>query len=112
MEFRVDTVAAPSLDNDKAPRGCVFLNDLSKFSNWYTWFDYLDGHVQGLPGRFNESNRVRISFGLVADVVSLVNIGMVSAMVQRNIEVKNVAIKKDSLIRDSVAYNLIRRCTQ
>lgn len=81
VEFRVDTVAAPSLDNDKAPRGCVLLNDLAKLSNWHTWFDYLDSHIQGLPGRFDESDRVRIRFGLVANIVRLVDIGMISAVV-------------------------------
>jgi hypothetical protein len=37
---------------------------------------------------------------------------MIAPVVQGNIEVENIAIKKDPLIRDTVAYNLIRRCTQ
>jgi hypothetical protein len=36
---------------------------------------------------------------------------MISAVVQRNIEVQNVTIEKNPLIGDSMAYNLIRRCT-
>jgi hypothetical protein len=35
---------------------------------------------------------------------------MVSAVVQRNIEVKNIAIEQDPLIRNAVAYYLIYRC--
>lgn len=56
MEFRVDTVAAPSLDDDKASRGSVLFNDLAKLTDGGTGFDYLDSHVQGLPRRFNESD--------------------------------------------------------
>jgi hypothetical protein len=36
---------------------------------------------------------------------------MISAVVDRNVEVENVAIKKNSLIRDAVAYNFIGRST-
>lgn len=111
MEFRVDTVAAPSLDDDQTPRGCVLFDDLAKLPNRHTRFDDLNGHVQGLPRRFDESDRVRIRFGLVANVVGFVQVGMISAVVQRNIEVENVAIKKNSLIRNAVAYNLIGRST-
>lgn len=105
-------MAAPSLDNGKSPRGCVLFDDLAKFSDRYTWFDYRNGHVQGLPRRFNESNRVRVRSSLVTNVVSLIQVGMISAMVDRNVEIENVPIKKNSLIGDTVAYNLIWRCTQ
>lgn len=112
VELRVDTMATPSLDNGKSPRGCVLFDDLAKFSDRYTWFDNRNGHVQGLPRRFNESDRVRIRSSFVTNVVSLIQVGMISTVVDRNVEIENVPIKKNSLIGDTVAYNLIWRCTQ
>lgn len=111
VELRVDPVAAPSLNDDKAPRRGVFLDDLAELANGDPWFDDLNSHVQGLARRFHEPNRVGIRFGLVANIVGLVQVGMVSTVVQRNVEVEDVAIQKNSLIRNAVAYNLIRRRT-
>ena len=88
----------------------MLFDNLAKLSNRHTWLDDLNRHVQGLSRRFNEFDRVRIRFGLIPDVVGLVQIGMVSAVVQRNIEVKNIAIEQDPLVRNAVAYYLIYRC--
>lgn len=45
VEFRVDTVAAPGLDNDKTSRSCVLFDDPAKVLNRCTWFEYLNGLV-------------------------------------------------------------------
>jgi hypothetical protein len=37
---------------------------------------------------------------------------VVSAVVDGDIQIENIAIKKDSLVRDAMAYNFIWGCTQ
>lgn len=81
VKLRIDTVAAPSFNNGKVPRGCVLLNDLAELSNRHTRFYDLDCHVQGLPRCFNKSYRVRVSSGLVTNIVGLIQVGVIAAVV-------------------------------
>lgn len=112
MKFRVDAVTTPSFDNGKTPGICVLFDDFSKFPNRGSGLDDCNGHVQGFPRCFNESDRIWVCFGLVTYVVGFVQIGMVSAVVDGDIQIENIAIKKDSLVGDAMAYNFIWGCTQ
>lgn len=88
----------------------VLLDDVSKLSNQNSRLHGLDRLLQALSGRLNNTDSIGVGLGFVADVVGLVQIRVVSLMVERHIDIQDVAVDKDTLIWDTVADDFVDRC--
>lgn len=89
----------------------MFFDDITKFPNENARLHRLDSLFKTFAGCLNNSNIVWISFGFIANIVRLVQIGMVTLVVERNIDVQDIAIDERSLIGNTVANNFVDRCT-
>lgn len=87
----------------------MLLDSRAKVPDQRAWFDERDGEIQCLPRRLHEANRVCVLQGARSDIVRLVEVGVVALVVDGNVQVDDVAVKKDTLIGNAVTYNLIRR---
>lgn len=109
VEDGVDTMADIGPDDAAAPRLGMSLNNVPKLAEQRARLDQLDSLLKAFASRLGDADRVRVSLGPVADVVSLIQIAMVAFMVQRDVEVDNITIKQDPLVRYPMANYLVNR---
>lgn len=107
MEELAHSMTAVRPDNTAVLLLGVLLNDVSKLADQNTRLDSLDRLLQTLAGSLDDTNSIRVSLGLLTNVVGLVEIGMVTSVVKRNVEIQNVAVHQHSLIRNSMANNFV-----
>jgi hypothetical protein len=107
MEKLADSVATVSSDNAAVVLLGMLLNNVTKFSDQSAGLNGLDRLIQALSCRLNHTNSIGVGLGLVSNVISLVQIGVVSFMVQGNIDVENIAIKQNALVRNTVADDFV-----
>jgi hypothetical protein len=93
MEELADSVTAVGPDDTAVLLLGVLLNDVSKLSDQNTGLDGLDGLLQALAGSLDNTDGVGVGLGLLANVVGLVEIGMISSVVERNIEVQDITVQ-------------------
>lgn len=86
---------------------CNLFNDVSKLSDQDTRLDSLDGLVKRLTCRLHYSYAVGIGLGPVANVVCFVKIGVISTMVQADVDVEDITIEENALIGNTVADNFV-----
>lgn len=98
-------------DNAAVPCLGMLLNDVTEFSDQSSWLYGLDSFVQALSCRLNDSHSIGVRLGLVTNIVRLIQIGMVTSVVKRNVDVENIAVEKDTLIGNTVTDDLIDRGT-
>ncbi len=113
VEQLVDAVAAVRADD----AAVLFLGDLfdnvAKLADQDTRLDRLDRLVQALARGLDNADIVRIGLGTVADVVRLVEIGMVPLVVECDVNVENISVQQDALVGDAVADDFVdRRATR
>jgi hypothetical protein len=89
----------------------VLLDNVAELSDQCTGLHSLDGLVQALSRCFNHANSIRISLGLVTNIVGLVQIGVVSLVVQRNINVEDIAVEENTLVWNAVTDYFVNGCT-
>jgi hypothetical protein len=82
-------------------------DNVPKITDGSAGLDKSDGQVQGLTGRLNQPYRFWVSGGPWTDIVGLVKICVVTFVVDGNVEVQNVTVQENTLIRDTVANHLI-----
>ena len=111
MEELADSVATVSSNDTAVVLLGVLLDNVTKFSDQGARLHSLDGLVQTLSRGFNHANSIGIGLGLVTNVVGLVQVGVVSLVIQGNIDVENIAVQQNTLIRDTVADDFVNRCT-
>lgn len=109
VEVGVDAVPAPGRDDVAVPRLGVLLDGVAELAERGTRLHELDGLVQALAGRLDDPHVVGVGLGSVADVVGLVEVGVVAFVVDGDVEVENIAVQEDSLVGDSVADDLVGR---
>ena len=112
MEQGIDAVAAIRLDDTEVLGLGVLLNDVAKIFNGDARLDMGDRLLKAFASRFDEADVVRITSGLVADVVSLVEIAVVAFVEEGDVEIENVAVLKDSLIWYAVTDDLVDGCAE
>lgn len=110
MEELSDAMTTVSSDDAAVLLLGVLLDDVSKLSNQNSRLHGLDRLLQALSGRLNNTDGIGVGLGFVADVVGLVQIRMVSLVVERHIDIQDVAVDKDTLIWDTVANDFVDRC--
>ena len=108
----MDAVAAPRRDDAAAPRPGVRLDDAAELADRRPGLDELDGLVQALARRLDDPDGVGVCPGAVADVVRLVEVGVVAPVVDGDVQVEDVAVQEDAVVWDPVADDLVRGSTQ
>ena len=97
------------LDNTELLRFGVFLDDIPKVADFDAWFDVLDGLCQTLPCGLDQTNSVRVGFGVLSDVICLVQITVVAFVEERDINIEDITVLENPLVRNAVADDLVRR---
>lgn len=108
MEELVDAVAAVRLDHTAVPLLRQLLNNVAWIAEQHPRLHDLDRLIQRVACRLDDANRVRICKRLVTNVVCLVNIAVESFMVERNVDVKDVAILQNALVGNTVANDFVQ----
>jgi hypothetical protein len=106
VKMRVDAVAHEISDHIAAPRLCVILDHVAELAKESTWSDESDSLIEAFSCRLDNAHGIGV-VPCPADVVCLVEIAVIALVVQRYIEVDDVAVEKDALIRDTMADNLV-----
>lgn len=107
MEQAVDAVANVRLDDVALLRLGVLVDGGAKVAEEDTRFDHRDGVVQAGARRFDDTHRVGVVTGLLADVVCLVEVAVVAVVVEGDIDVQDVAVDEDALVGDAVADDFV-----
>ena len=111
VEKLVDTVTTVRA-NDTAVLGLgVLLDNITEFTDQSARLNSLDSLIETLASAFNYANVIRVGLGAIANVVRLVKIGVVAVVVQGDVDVENVTVEQDSLIRNAVANDFVDGCT-
>jgi hypothetical protein len=87
----------------------MLFNDVAYIAKQHARFDDCNRKVQALPRCFHDTNRVWVRLCLVANVVRFVEIAVVAAIVDADVDVEDIAIKEDALVGYAVANDLVGR---
>ena len=112
VEESVDAMAAVRLDNAQVLCFGMFFDDIAEVLDGDAGFDMSDCLFETLPRRFNEPDIVRVGAGFVPYVVRLVEIAVIAFMEEGYVEVEDVAVLEDSLVRNAVAYDFVDGCAE
>lgn len=111
VEQLADSVAAVGSDDTAVSLLGVLLDNVSKLSDESTGLHSLNRLFQALSCRLDDTDGVGVRLSSVANVVCLVQIGMVAFVVEGNIDVENIAVEENTLIRNTVADDFVDGCT-
>jgi hypothetical protein len=111
VEKLANSMATVSSNNAAVVLLGVLLDNVAELPDQSAGLHSLDGLVQTLSRCLNHANSIRVSLGLVTNVVGLVQVGVVSLVVQRNINVEDITIEQNTLIGDTVADDFVDGCT-
>lgn len=111
VEGRVDTVADVSPDHRAVVGFGVLLNYVAELTEQRARLDFLDCQLQTFPSGFDNTDGVGVGLRAVAYIVCLVQIAVVALVVERYVQVDNVAIQQDTLVGNTVADDLVDRGT-
>lgn len=109
VEQLVDAVTTVTLDHTAVPALCVLLNHISGVPEQHTGLNQLNRLVQAFPRGFHDLNGIWVCLGLVSNIVRLVDISVESFVVQRNVDVDDIAIFQWPLVGDPVADGFVDR---
>lgn len=107
VEQLADAVATVCADDAAVLCLGVLFNNVSKLANLHTRLDGFDGLIQTLARSLNDAHVVWVGLGAVANVVRLVQVGVVALVVQGHINVEDIAVEEDALVGDTVADDLV-----
>lgn len=107
VEDTVDAVANISTDNAAVLALGMGLDRVAKVAEESAGLDHRNRLVQTLARSLNDPDSIRIGLGAVAYVIGLVEIAVEAFVVESDIKVDNIAIKKNALIGNAVANNLV-----
>lgn len=83
------------------------LDDVAELADQHTGLDCLDRLVQALARCLDHAHVVRVRLGPVADVVRLVEVGVVALVVDGDVDVEDVAVEEEALVGNAVADDLV-----
>jgi hypothetical protein len=109
VEDAVDTMATVRPDHAAVLLLGMLLNHIAKIAYQRARLHHLDSFIQTLARRLYDADSVRIRFGTIANVIGLVEVAVETLMVQGNIQIDDIAIQQNALVRNSVANDLVRR---
>jgi hypothetical protein len=85
----------------------VLLDDVSILAEQCAWLDNLDGLVQALSCCLRYTHRIRVCQSLVSNVKCLVEIRVETAVVDRNVNVQDIAVLEYALVGNAVADDFV-----
>jgi hypothetical protein len=88
----------------------MLLDDIAVLAEECAWLDDFDGLVQALSRRLRNTYRIRVRQRLVTNVKRLVEIGVEAVMVDRYVDVEDIAVFEYALVWNAVADDLVERC--
>ena len=109
MEELVDAVSAVSPDDTALAALCVLLDDVAVLAEQRAGLNELDSLVQALSCCLRHTYCIRVRQRLVANVVRLVEIAVEATVVERHVNVEDVAILEHSLVGNAVANDFVDR---
>ena len=109
MERAVDTMTAIRLDDRAAAGLGVFLYDVTEVFEGDAGFDDCDCLVETFPSCLDKLHKLLVGERLVADIVGFIEVAMVAFMVESDVQVEDVAVEQDSLIRNAMANHFVWR---
>lgn len=107
VEERVDAVATVSLDCAATARFGMLFNHVAVVAEERAWFGERDCLVETLAGGFDDADGVGVCAGLVANIVSLVQVAVEAVVVEGYVYVDNVAIFENGLVGYAVADHFV-----
>lgn len=107
VEKLIDAMTTVGLDDTAVSTLGVLLDHVSRISEQHAGFDDLNGLEEAFTRCFNDSHRLGVGSCLVAHIICLIQVAMEAFVVQGDVEIEDIAIQEDSLIRYAVAYHLI-----
>jgi len=107
VEQLIDAMTTVSLDDGAIAALGVLLNHIPGISKEHARFDYADGIFKTFSCSLNHAHRVCIRSRFVSHVVGFVQVPMKAFVVQRHVEVEDVTVKENSLIRYAVTNDFI-----
>lgn len=106
MEQLVYTVTAVCSDDAQLSSLGKLLDNVSWLTEWHAWLDDGDGLVETLSRGLNQHD-VLLGVCLWSDVVGLVDVAVVTFVVESNVNVDDITVLKWSLIWDTVADDFV-----
>ena len=100
-------MSAVCFDNAAVSALGVFFNHASRVAEGHAWFDELDGFVEAFAGGFDDADGGRVGAGLFAHIVCFVEVAVEAVVVERDVEVDDVAFEEDALVGDAVADDFV-----
>ena len=100
-------MSAIRLDDATSFRLRMLLDDGARVFECHAGFHEGDGLFETFAGGLNDANGVWVREGAGADVVGFVEVAVVAAVVEGDVEVHDVAIKEGSLVGDPVADHFV-----
>lgn len=89
----------------------MLLDGVTVFAEECAGLDHLDSFVQTFSRCFRYAYRVWVCQRLVTNVVCLIQVAVKTVMEQGYVDVEDVAILENPLIRDTVTDDFINGCT-
>lgn len=109
VEQLVDAVAAVRADDTAVPLLGDLLDDVAKVADQGAGLDRSDGGVQTVASSLHHPDGVGIGLCPLANVVRLIEIAVVALVVQRNVNVQDIAVEQNALVGNAVADDLVER---
>lgn len=94
-------------NNTTSPRLRLLINCITGRSKRHPRFNKLNCLVQRLTACLHDPDTVRVRERFIADVVCLIQVTVETAVIQRYIDVDDVAIDQASCVGDPVADDLV-----
>lgn len=110
MEQTVNTVSAICLYDTAILAPGMLLDNRAIVAEESAGLDECNGLFETFAGGFDDADIVWILSGGITNIVGLIEVAMVTAMVEGNVDVENIAINQDAGIRDTVADDFIEGC--
>ena len=107
----VDPMATVSLDDTAVVAFGMAFDDVPRLFESHARLDICYCFVQAFSGRFNNSDSAWVCQCFLPHVICLVEVSMEATVVKADVEVENVTIEEDPLVRYAMADDFIGRST-
>ena len=107
MEQLIDAVPTIRFNDATVARLGVLLDDAARLAEQHSRFHELDGLVEAFAARLDDADGVWIGEGFGAYIVGFVEVAVEAAVIEGYVEVDDVAVLQDALVRDAVADGFV-----
>lgn len=107
VEELIDAVATIRLDHAAVPALSMLLDHRPWISEEHARLHKGDGLIQTLASSFRHPNRVGFGSSSITDVVGFVEISMKALVIQGDVDIDDIAIEQDALVRDAMTDDLV-----